>query len=190
MIGRIHGEVVEKSTDSVIVDVGGVGYEITLTSGDFDACKLSEPITLYTHFHVRENSQELFGFKEAESKKLFELLTSVSGVGPKMAMNLLSLGNQRQIRQAIAGGNVSYVSGASGVGKRLAERVVVDLKDKVGVMGGEVVAGLDGDSGTSDDAVEALVALGYSQTQAVMALSKVDPKAKTEDRVKQALKDL
>lgn len=180
---------VEKSAESVIIDVNGVGYEIAVTSVDLNELKLSEPTTLYTHLHVRENAQDLFGFKEADTKKLFELLIGVSGVGPKGAMAVLGLGDQRQIRQAIAGGNTKYISGASGVGKKVAERVVIDLKEKVGVLAGEVVDELGGEI-SGDDAVDALVSLGYSKSQAVIALAKVDPKLKTEDRVKAALKGL
>lgn len=189
MIARLHGEVIEKDETGAIIDVGGMGYKVAMTENDLKQCQLNEPVTVYTYFHVRENSQELFGFREFEAKKLFELLIGVSGVGPKMAMSVLNLGDQRQLRQAVASGNVAYITAASGVGKRLAERLVVDLKDKVGVIAGEVIENL-GEMTTSDDAVEALVALGYSQSQAISALAQTNPEDDVEERIKQALRKL
>ncbi len=189
MIARLHGEVIEKTAATLVIGVGGVGYEVAMTELELDEAKLNEPITLHTYFHVREQSQELFGFKEHETKKLFEVLIGVSGVGPKVAMSILGLGDQRQIRQAIASGNTAYIAGANGVGKRVAERVAVDLKDKVGVMAGEVVHDL-GQAETGDDAVDALVSLGYSKAQAVQALAKTNPDDGVEARIKQALSSL
>lgn len=188
MISRLHGEVVEKDLDSLIIDVKGVGYQVFLSSKDIETCQLNEPATIYTYMHVRENAQELFGFMNIDTKKLFELLIGVSGVGPKMAISLLGLGDQSQLRKAIASGNTSYVSKASGVGKRLAERVVVDLKDKVGVIGGQVAS--DEAVDPADEAVRALMSLGYNKAQSVLALAKIDPELSTEEKVKQALKEM
>lgn len=188
MIARIKGVVVEKpAPNQIIVDVNGVGYEVNVPSIEFDDALIDQDIILYTYDHVRESSRDLFGFTNTSSKDLFELLLGVSGVGPRGALAIMSLGEAGQIRKAIAGGNVAFVAGASGVGKRIAERVTVDLKDKVGVVAGQVVE--DGaDSG--DDALDALKALGYSAGQASQALSKIDGTLDTQARIKAALKEL
>jgi Holliday junction DNA helicase RuvA len=187
MIARLKGVVVDKNEQLLIVDVSGVGYEVNVTSQVADDSLMDQEVLLYTYDHIRENSRELFGFNEIESKKLFELLLKVNGVGPKMALSLMGLGEAKQIRSAIASGNVAFVSGASGVGKRLAERICVDLKDKVGIIAGQDVISVDD---IDDDAVSALVALGYSRAQAATAIAKVDQKASVEDQIKQALKEI
>lgn len=188
MIAQLNGTVVYKEDSQIIVDVGGVGYEVLLTATDAANCVVSQDIHLYTHFHVRESSQELFGFTDPSAKILFTKLISVSGLGPKMAMNVLSLGPTSDIKAAIADGNGAYIAQATGVGKRLAERITVDLKDKVGFF-----AGMTSSSGTSagtNDAKDALVALGYTVSQAEHALTKVDNKLPIEEQVKKALKAL
>lgn len=187
MIARLKGVVVDKNEQLLLVDVGGVGYEVTVTQQLADDSLLDQGVLLYTYDHIRENSRELFGFTDMESKLFFELLLKVNGVGPKMAVSLMNLGETKQIRGAIASGNIAFISGASGVGKRLAERICVDLKDKVGVVAGQDV----GDFADSDnDTIAALMALGYSRGQASGAMSKVDPKASIEDQVRQALKEI
>lgn len=188
MIARIKGVVVEKpSANQIIVDVNGVGYEVNVPTIEFEEALIDQDIILYTYDHVRESSRDLFGFTHSASKELFELLLSVSGVGPRGALAIMSLGDAGQIRKAIAGGNVAFVAGAAGVGKRIAERVTVDLKDKVGVVGGQMVE--DG-SDSGDDALDALKALGYSAGQASQALGKVDSSLGTQERIKAALKEL
>jgi Holliday junction DNA helicase RuvA len=171
----------------VVVDVSGVGYEILVPSPIMEEMSIGGRIRLLTYHHVRENGQELFGFTDRGQKELFTLLLGVSGIGPKGALAIMSLGEHEQIRKAIAGGNAAFLAGAQGVGKKSAERVCVELKDKVGVMGGEVVA-IPEDGG--DDAQTALVTLGYTAAQAAQALAGVDGSLPTEDRVRQALKEL
>jgi len=187
MIARLKGVVVEKTDTTLIVDVGGVGYEVNVTQMYADEVILDQDIIIYTYDHIRENSRDLFGFSDLAGKQLFELLTTVSGVGPKMALSLLNLGEPKQIRSAIASGNTAYVSGATGVGKRLAERITVDLKDKVGVIAGQDMS-VSMESG--NDVIDALVSLGYSRGQASSVLSKVDQKSSIEEQIKQALKEI
>lgn len=189
MISRIQGEVIAKDAGSVVVDVRGIGYEIYVSEADKEQFNQGDGVTFHTYFHVREQSQELFGFLEQDGKALFQQLIGVSGVGPKMAMAILSLGEPKNIRQAIACGNTAYISGASGVGKRLAERVCVDLKDKVGVVGGVDVSVLD-TSSVGDEVVDALISLGYNKSQAMQAAAKTDSEKTVEERVKQALTQL
>lgn len=187
MIAHVTGEVVEKTLDALIIDVAGLGYEVQVSAADFEAAKLGEHIKVYTHDHIRENAHELFGFSQLAAKRLFELLISVSGVGPKMALAILSLGDIEPTRSAIAQADSAFLQRASGVGKRLAERVCVDLRDKVGLAS---VAGMPATSAAVDDALDALLALGYSIQQANEALAKVDQKLDTQARIKAALKNI
>lgn len=191
MIAHVAGVVAEKFNSSVIVDVHGVGYEVSVALGDYEQATLNEPVKFYTHHHIREQSQELFGFSTLAAKKLFELLITVQGVGPKAALSILSLGNAEQVRNAIAGGDSAYVTKASGVGKRIAERVVVDLSDKVGLAlrtDNSTLTGLSQPIMHSDEALEALMALGYSLNDAARALEGVPTDLSTAERVTQALK--
>lgn len=189
MIAHVSGEVVEKTENAVIVDVSGLGYEVLVASRDFDSALLGGRIKFYTYDHLRENSHELFGFSELASKRLFEMLISVSGVGPKMALAILSLGESDSIRSAIASSDSAFVQRATGVGKRLAERIVVDLKDKVGAHGFYCDSTTQKHP-TTDDTTEALLALGYSLHQVDEALASVDVELETQERIKQALRYL
>ena len=190
MIAHVSGTVAEKFANSVIVDVGGVGYEVQVPLGDYEVTLLNEAVKFYTYHHVREQAQELFGFSTLAAKKLFEMLITVQSIGPKAALAILSLGNAEQVRNAIANSDSVFIARASGVGKKTAERVVVDLADKVGLpthyeTGAPVQTELD----TSDEALEALMALGYTLADASKALEGVDPAGlSTGERVAQALR--
>lgn len=188
MIAHIVGVVAEKFVTAVIVDVQGVGYEVQVAAGDFDRLVLGESVKLYTYHHIREQSQELFGFSSLAAKKLFELLITVQGVGPKAALSILSLGDSEVVRNAIASSDSGFVSKASGVGKKIAERVVVDLSDKVGLP--STVAHASGAVNVSagDEALEALIALGYTLNDALAALEDVPTNLSTAERVTRALK--
>lgn len=190
MIAHVSGTVAEKFNSSVIVDVHGVGYEIAVALGDFERALLNEPVKFYTYHHIREQSQELFGFTSLAAKKLFEMLITVQGVGPKAALSILSLGESELVRNAIANGDSAFITKASGVGKRIAERVVVDLTDKVGlaIRTDVNVAGISQQISHNDEALEALMALGYSLNDATRALEGVPMDLSTADRVTQALK--
>lgn len=191
MIAHLNGTVAEKFGNSIIVDVNGVGYEVTLTSIDYDAAVVGEKKKFYTYHSVRENAEELFGFSSLAAKKLFELLISVNGVGPKAGMSILSLAPAEEVRNAIANSDVSFISKASGVGKKSAERVIVDLKDKVGLpshIGATEVTGIKNDD-EPDEALDALIALGFPLKEATAALSKIDKNLSVEERVRLALKN-
>jgi holliday junction DNA helicase RuvA len=190
MIATLNGVVSEKLLDMVVLDVQGVGYGLLVPAEDYGRLTSGEPVKLYVYEHIREQAHDLFGFLTRDSKALFERLLEVSGVGPKMALNMLSIGSGSEVRQAIASGDVKFIQQASGVGKRLAERVVVELKDKVGLMGVDLESTglLQGEANVgNDEAVEALVALGYSSQDAAKALHDVDPDLATEERIKRAL---
>ena len=186
MIAHVHGVVAEKILNSVIVDVHGVGYEVQVAAGDFDALVLGEPVKFYTYHHIREQSQDLFGFSSLAAKKLFELLITVQGVGPKAALSILSVGDSEQVRNAIANSDSAFVSKASGVGKKIAERVVVDLSDKVGLA--TMITQSGSTPAVGDEALEALMALGYTLADASMALEHVPTDLPTAERVTQALR--
>lgn len=191
MIASLKGVVSEKLQETVIIEVGGVGYGVLTTAEDFGALKTGDKAKLYIYEHIREQSHDLFGFTKLDNKRLFELLLDVNGVGPKMALNVLSVGSANDVRQAIAGGDTKYISQANGVGKRVAERIVVDLKDKVGLAGVDLTESgilMSDSSALNDEAVQALMALGYAQADAAKALSKVDASLPTADRIKEALK--
>lgn len=191
MIAHVKGIVTEKMLTSVIVDVQGVGYEVNVAAGDYDQATLNDEIKFYTYHHIREQSQELFGFSSLAAKKLFELLITVQGVGPKAAMSILSVGDSESVRNAIANSDSAYVAKASGVGKRIAERVIVDLADKVGLplrYDNSSLTGLSQQVNHSDEALEALMALGYNLADATKALEGISTELSTADRVTQALK--
>lgn len=191
MIATLNGMVSEKLADIVVLEVGGIGYGLFVSAEDHGKMVSGEPAKVYVYEHVREQQYDLFGFLTRDAKNFFELLLSVNGIGPKMALNMLSIGTSTEVRRAIAGGDVKFIQRANGVGKRVAERVVVELKDKVGLVGVDLEStGLlqAEDSLMKDEAVEALVALGYSPQDAAKALQNIDTELTTADRIKAALK--
>ena len=176
MIAIINGTVVDKIDDQIVVDCGGVGYGLLVPGEDWAKLNIGSSAKLFVYEHIREQSYDLYGFTLINTKKLFELLLGVNGVGPKMALSVLSVGSTDDVKSAIAEGNVKFLQAANGVGKKVAERVVVDLKDKVGF-------GANPDATTFltsptlnrfDEAQEALVSLGYSAQDAANALANVD----------------
>ncbi len=188
MIAHVSGVVAEKFANSVIVDVHDIGYEVQVPTGDFDRALLGEPIKFYTYHHIREQSQELFGFSSLAAKKLFEMLITVQGVGPKAALAILSLGESEIVRNAIANSDSGFLAKATGVGKKTAERVVVDLSDKVGLAVNIAHASGSVSTPAGDEALEALMALGYTLNDAMVALETVSADLPTAQRVTLALK--
>jgi Holliday junction DNA helicase RuvA len=189
MIATLRGKIAEKTLDMVVVESGSVGYGVFVTFEDYGALEEGKEAKLYIYEHIRESSHDLFGFRARETKLLFEQLLSVNGVGPKMALSILSVANSQSVRQAIASGDTKFISQASGVGKRVAERVVVDLKDKVGLVAtAEATDFLTTSADPNDEALQGLVALGFTVQDASEALKKVDIKMPPADRIKEALK--
>ena len=192
MIAHIKGIVEEKfGVNGIIVDVHGVGYEMLVPVPDFDNSVLGEERKFYTYHQVRENAEELYGFSSLVAKKLFELLISVQGVGPKAGIAIMSLAEAEEVRNAIANGDTTFISKASGVGKKSAERVIVDLRDKVGIpsrYGATEVKYGNTVTSEADEALDALMALGFALKEATAALADVDKSLPIEERVKLALK--
>ncbi|HEX4774412.1 MAG TPA: Holliday junction branch migration protein RuvA [Candidatus Saccharimonadales bacterium] len=192
MIAMLSGMVIEKLPGMVVVEAGGVGYGVYMSIEDLARLRPMEEVKLYIHEHLREQAHDLFGFLSRDTQSLFEQLLEVNGVGPKMALNMLSIAPVSEVRLAIASGNVKFLQTASGVGKRVAERVIVELKDKVGLIGVDLeTTGLlqSEDSLIRDEAVEALVALGYTANDASRALQNIDADLPTPERIKLALKE-
>ena len=190
MIAYLEGIIKSNNSSNVILDVNGVGYGIFVSTEDRSKLKSDTNHKFYIYEHIREQSHDLFGFTVEGDKEFFEKLLGVNGVGPKMALNMLSIGSTSELRSAIASGDVKFIQQASGVGKKLAERIIIELKDKVG-LASDVTAGdmLSGDHASiKDDATSGLIALGYSDYDARSALAKVSKDLSTEERIKQALK--
>jgi Holliday junction DNA helicase RuvA len=191
MIAFVHGKIIEKFLNSVVVDVGGIGYEVQVAVSDYERATPNNEAKFYTHHSVKENSEELYGFSTLAAKRLFELLITVQGVGPKAALAILSLGDSEVVRSAIASADTAFVARASGVGKKTAERVIVDLRDKVGAA--TYAPTRDIETGAlqnfaGDEALDALMALGFTLADATAALTDVPRNKPTAERVKLALK--
>jgi Holliday junction DNA helicase RuvA len=188
MIASLSGTVRHKDLNSVVVDVGGVGYRVLVPLDVALEALPSQPIFLWTHLAVRETSLELFGFAEREGLECFELLITISGIGPKTALGILNAASPATLRQAVGSGDTSYLTRVSGIGKKNAEKIVLELKDKLTMKEGEAV---HGDAKTEGDAMEALLSLGYNEREAREALKKVPKDMKgAGDRVKEALRVL
>lgn len=184
MIGRIEGTVSAKRIGFVILSAGGVGYKIAATREAVASFKLGDTAGLWTHLAVREDSLDLYGFQTEDELHFFELLLTVPGVGPKSALAILDLAPVQSLRTAISQGNTQYLTKVSGVGRKTAEKIVLELREKVGAAEG---TSLQGD----EDALEAMRSLGYTLHEARDALRKV-PHQVTEgsDRLRAALKIL
>ncbi len=198
MISFLHGKLVEALPTQVIVDVQGVGYEVLIPLSSYD--KLPQPgqeVRLLTHLAVREDAHTLYGFMTTAERELFRLLVNtVSGIGPKIALNILSGISVTAFRGAVANSDIKALSSISGVGKKTAERIVVELKDKIGTAGAWEAAsaqrGLSAQDQKLNDAVLALIALGFKQLEAHDAVRQAQavlgPQATIEDLVRACLK--
>lgn len=185
MIASLSGKVRHKDLNALVIDVGGVGYKIAVTTDAAAEAVLSQPIFLWTHLAVRETSLDLFGFPEKEGIEIFELLITISGIGPKTALGILNAASPATLRQAVASADTSYLTRVSGIGKKNAEKIVLELKDKMKFTEGERSAA----ASVEGDALEALVSLGYSERDARDALKKVAKETKDAgERVRAALK--
>ena len=197
MIALIRGKLAYRSTDHVIIDVGGVGYRLFIPLSTFYSLPENGEVSLFTHTHVREDALLLYGFLTLEEKDLFGTLISISGIGPKLAVNILSHIPAKDLKRAIASGDIKRLSSLPGIGKKTAERLVLELKDKVGPVDNlpEAVGSTVGGSSAGDlvnDVVSALINLGYKENQArkVMASIELSPDLTMEEVLKGALKVL
>jgi len=197
VIARLRGEVVEALPSRLVVDAGGVGYQVFVPISSFDRLnpREGEQITLLTHLHVRENAHTLYGFATSEERDIFLLLVDrVSGIGPAIAMAVLSGLPVERFKQAVVEGDVKGLSAIKGLGTKTAERIVLELKDKVGVTETWQVGGAGDEVGApARDAELALLALGFKQTDARKAIKAVlerEPEMAAEDLIREALRGL
>jgi Holliday junction DNA helicase RuvA len=192
MIAFVKGSLEESGDDYVVIDNNGIGYFISMTSAEIEKIKKTkENIKIYTYHYVREDQVGLFGFLDRETLNMFKLLISVSGIGPKAGMSILSSISPENMILAIITGDEKALCKASGVGKKLAQRIILELKDKFknyDFIQDKGETGID-DTG-SLEAVGALIALGYTKIEAESAISRVSSNLSIEDTVKQALKQL
>lgn len=190
MIARLKGVVIEHSGALCVIDCGGVGYGIHVLLDEQARMRVGDEATVFIYEHIKEDAHDLYGFVTRSRQDLFVRLLGVNGVGPKAALAITNLGNEQQVRLAIASGDTKFISSASGVGKKVAERVVVDLKNKVGLTASDNATAFLYEAGISDadEALQALVGLGYSREDAANVLSKIDKELPASERIKQALR--
>ena len=186
MIAFVQGTVADISDRSVIIETQGVGYEISTTTETLSKAVYGAQMALFTHLVVREDSMELYGFRSRAELTFFQMLITVSGVGPRSAIAIVSLGSIDSIQRAIGSGDATYLTSVSGIGRKTAEKIIIDLRDKLAALGHKAGGGeLAGDS----DAIEALIKLGYSREEARDAIKQVPSTAvSTNDKIREALK--
>lgn len=182
MISIIKGTIESNTEKYVIVDVNGIGYKVFISANTFkNLPKKGENIKLYTHLHVREDAMELYGFLIQKELEFFEMLISISGIGPKGALNILSVASVDTIKKAIVNEESSILTKVSGIGKKTAEKIILELKNKISDELGEV--------GVDDEAIDALMSLGYKVKEAREIIKKVPKSIEgVENRVREALK--
>lgn len=181
MIAKIIGEVSEVGNNSVILDIAGIGYEIVVPNSLILGIKVGDSHTFYIAENIKEDEYTLFGFDSLSSRQMYYRLTSVNGVGPKAAMAILSAHSHDEVQDAILRDDVHLFSSVSGIGKKTAQRIILDLK-------GKLVEVETKETDDADQAFQALVSLGYSAKDAREALKGIDPKLPTQERIKLGLK--
>lgn len=182
MIGYLEGTIVYSSLTYTVINVGGVGYKVFVAPRILEIPH-GQAIKLFIYHKSGDDGQSLFGFTDTTSLHFFELLLTVSGVGPKIALSILSSGDISTLKEAISRQDSAFFSQMGGIGKKTAERIIVDLKDKIGIL-----TGGSGGSASSSDVFDALIGLGYSTHEARKVLTEIDRSASMEVQLKQALK--
>ena len=190
MIGRIKGTLLEKMPPQILVDVSGVGYEIDVPMSTlYNLPEVGSEVTLFTHFVVREDAELLYGFLTKEERSLFRLLIRISGIGPKIALSILSGISSQLLSQAVTTGEAGLLTRIPGVGKKTAERIVLELKGKLDTVVGATDTGAAG-SNSKADIVSALLSLGYSDREAQLAIKGLPADISVNDGIREALKNL
>ncbi len=197
MYHYLSGKLITKSPTAVVIDAGGVGYDVLIPVSTYSSLPLlGESVKLLTHFVVREDAQLMYGFATEEERKMFRMLISISGIGPKIATTALSGILVEDLKLAIKGGNVAVLTSISGIGKKTAERIVIELREKVILEAGKTMGSSrslsTAVSSEAEDAIQALVALGYTKNKAKEAVDKVtgneSAKMPVEQIIRSALK--
>jgi Holliday junction DNA helicase RuvA len=193
MITHIEGKLVEKNPTDVVLDCNGVGYFINISLHTFSQIPEGENLKLYTYLQVREDSQTLYGFSSKVEREIFKLLISVSGIGANIARTMLSSLTPDQVKEGIASGDVALIQSIKGIGLKTAQRVIIDLKDKVLKVYGIDELSLIPNNTHKDEALSALDVLGFNKKQSekvVERILKAQPDAQVEQIIKEALKNL
>ena len=197
MLYSVRGKLIAIESNAAVVECGGVGYMCQTTMNTLKAVKLNTEVTLYTYLNVREDAVDLFGFATKAELETFKNLISVSGVGPKAGLAVLSELSPEQVAMAIASDDLKTITRAQGIGKKIAQRIVLELKDKLAKGLDLSVNTIDvsavnsaSSSGNQAEAVSALTMLGYTQSEASVAVAKIDENLSVEEIIKQALKIL
>jgi len=188
MIAYLSGTILNKGRGFVILLNNGIGYKIFISAALHADVSLGQKIEFYLHHHIKEDAQNLYGFKEFSELEFFQLLISVSGVGPKSALGVLAIANVSDLKSSIAQGDPSLLNKVSGIGKKTAERLVLELKNKIDYLSPALSGETGASINASSDEIDALVALGYSLQQAREALQNVDSDIKDSgERIRKAL---
>lgn len=191
MIDIVKGTAILKEENSVTIMVGGIGLLINVSSRENKEIRLNEEITLFTKMVVREDDISIYGFLSKRERSIFSLLTMVSGIGPKVAMGIMGMYGEEELRKYILSSDVKSLTKAPGVGKKTAERIILELKDRIVKIFGDFIPDVKEPVVLeSDDAVEALVGLGFSAIEVRNALMNVDPALSVDDKIKIALKNI
>jgi Holliday junction DNA helicase RuvA len=193
MIAQIKGKLIEKTPTYVVIDCNGVGYQLNISLNTFSKIGNDENCLLFTHFVVREDAHLLYGFKEKSERELFRQLISVSGVGSSTAMMILSSLSPDETKIAIISGNVNVLKSVKGIGLKTAERIIIDLRDKVGKSDGTEIISSFSNNTIKEEALSALVMLGFSKLPADKALNKImteNSNLTVEELIKRTLKSL
>tara|TARA_Y100000994_G_C15651125_1_gene425424 strand:+ start:736 stop:1311 length:576 start_codon:yes stop_codon:yes gene_type:complete len=190
MIVHVSGKLVYKEPSSVIIDVNGIGYKLYISLNSYNnLCNINKEISLLTYFNVSEKGQDLFGFIDSAEKKIFEMLISVSGIGPKIAINMLSVVTPNDFQERLISGEVKMLTSLPGIGPKTAKRLIVELKDKFVDSDSDDLP-IDDSIDLNNDALNALKSLGFRDKDIRRILNKIDNNLTTEDKIKQALKEL
>ncbi len=193
MITHIQGKLTEKNPTSVVIDCNGVGYMLNISLHTYSQIPDSEQLKLYTHLQVKEDSHTLYGFTSLAEREIFRLLISVSGIGSSIARTMLSSLTPKQVREGIAVGDVALIQSIKGIGAKTAQRVIIDLKDKILKIYDIDEVSVSKDNTNKDEALSALEVLGFAKKQAERVVDKIimsEPEASVEAIIKQALKNL
>ena len=193
MIAHINGRLIEKTPTYVVIDCNGVGYQLNISLNTYSKIGNDEQCKLYAELIVREDAQLLYGFMELAEKRLFKLLISVSGVGPSTALLVLSSADAQEIQHAILSSNAAWFKGVKGIGPKSAQRIIIDLKDKISKDNINSDFSMDLNNTVKDESLSALVNLGFNKNMAERAITNIlkeNPAYKVEDVIKQALKGL
>ena len=191
MIDRLRGAILEKSISDTVIDCGGVGFRLQIPSSVYASLpEVGLNATLYTYLHVKEDGVDLYGFSDRDQQQTFKMLIGVSGVGPRVALNILSLMSGERVRLSIAAGDAKAFTQCSGVGTKLAQRLILELKDKVGELAAAdtVSYAASPASGAVGEATAALVSLGFSHSEAAKAIAGMPPDTPLEQLVAGALR--